>query len=412
MTQHMPQSGPLRFGPLGPRTAHLCIDMQNLFADDTPWHTPWMKRVLPVVVEIAERHPERTIFTRFIPAHHPDELPGSWRRYYRHWAELTLERIDKRLLELVPPLARLAPPAAVIDKRLYSPFSVPALHRLLRERGVDSLVVTGAETDVCVLAAGLDAGDLRHSGVFGARAAVCLSVQSAAPPSEPQRRPRRLGRVLRLHLRQHRLGARIVGLAVQGESEIARDVVVAGIDQRLVRQLRELPRKGVVEPVRVTAIVAIAGARVEQRVAAEQGRTVAMRDDADMRHRMARRVEAFQFDGLADLDDVTGLEAAVNALDLVLGAGMRQQFGVRRADDLIVAAGMVAVMVRVQHLRDAPALCLRGGEAFLVVERIDRERLAGFGAGDQVIEIPSGIGGPDLFDNHPSAPGVFSEARV
>src|SRR5438067_965007 len=170
MTHQMPQSGPLRFGPLGPRTAHLCIDMQNLFAEDTPWHTPWMTRVLPMVVEIAERHPEQTIFTRFIPAQHPDELPGSWRRYYRHWAELTLARIDQRLLELVPSLARLAPPAAIIDKRLYSPFSEPALHRLLRERGVDSLVVTGAETDVCVLAAVMDAVDLGYRGVLASAA--------------------------------------------------------------------------------------------------------------------------------------------------------------------------------------------------------------------------------------------------
>jgi nicotinamidase-related amidase len=50
----MTQANPLRFGPLGPKTAHLCIDMQNLFAEDTPWHTPWMNRVLPIVVEIAE----------------------------------------------------------------------------------------------------------------------------------------------------------------------------------------------------------------------------------------------------------------------------------------------------------------------------------------------------------------------
>src|SRR5947199_1591365 len=135
MTQQLPQSGRLLFGPLGPRTAHLCIDMQNLFADDTPWHTPWMKRVLPVVVEIAERHPERTVFTRFIPARHPDELPGSWRRFYRRWAELTLERIDPRLLELVPPLQRLVPPATVIDKPVYSPFAEPELPQPLRSRG-------------------------------------------------------------------------------------------------------------------------------------------------------------------------------------------------------------------------------------------------------------------------------------
>jgi hypothetical protein len=30
----------LRFGPLTDRTVHLCVDMQNLFALETPWHTP------------------------------------------------------------------------------------------------------------------------------------------------------------------------------------------------------------------------------------------------------------------------------------------------------------------------------------------------------------------------------------
>jgi len=149
----------LRFGALDHRTVHLCIDMQNLFAEDTPWNTPWMKRVLPIIERLAERHPERTVFTRFIPARHPDELPGAWRRYYRKWAELTLERIEPRLIELVPSLARLAPPAAVIDKRVYSPFAERALHGLLRQRRIESLVISGAETDVCVLAAVLDAVD-------------------------------------------------------------------------------------------------------------------------------------------------------------------------------------------------------------------------------------------------------------
>jgi len=170
----MTLSSPLPFGPLDRRTAHLCIDMQNLFAEDTPWHTPWMKRVLPAVIEIAERHPEQTIFTRFIPARHPDELPGSWRRYYRRWPDLTLERIDRRLLEVVPLLARLAPPAAVTDKRLYSPFAEPSLHELLRKRGIGSLVITGAETDVCVLAAVLDAVDLGYRVVL-ASDALCSS---------------------------------------------------------------------------------------------------------------------------------------------------------------------------------------------------------------------------------------------
>jgi nicotinamidase-related amidase len=170
----MAGSGSLRFGSLGERTVHLCIDMQNLFAEGTPWHTPWMKRVLPVVAGIAERHAERTIFTRFIPARHPDELPGSWRRYYRRWAELTLDRLDPGLLDLVPPLARLAPPAVTLDKRVYSPFVERALWGELRRRRADTLVITGAETDVCVLAAVMDAVDHGYRVVL-ATDALCSS---------------------------------------------------------------------------------------------------------------------------------------------------------------------------------------------------------------------------------------------
>jgi nicotinamidase-related amidase len=170
----MTYSGALPYGPLNQRTVHLCIDMQRLFAEATPWHTPWMDRVLPVVVRIAEAHPEQTIFTRFIPARHPDELPGTWRRFYRRWAALTLERIDPGLLDLVAPLARLAPPAAVIDKRVYSPFSEPAIWHVLRERHADTLVITGAETDVCVLSAVMDAVD-RGFRVVLAADAICSS---------------------------------------------------------------------------------------------------------------------------------------------------------------------------------------------------------------------------------------------
>ena len=170
----MAQASSLPHGPLTDRTVHLCIDMQRLFAEDTPWHTPWMERVLPVVVRIAEAHPAQTIFTRFIPPRHPDELPGAWRRFYRRWAELTLERIDPGLLDLVPPLARLAPPAVTIDKRVYSPFSERAIWRVLRQHRIDSLVITGAETDVCVLATVMDAVD-HGFRVILATDAICSS---------------------------------------------------------------------------------------------------------------------------------------------------------------------------------------------------------------------------------------------
>jgi nicotinamidase-related amidase len=146
--------------PLTDRTIHLCVDMQNVFAEDTPWHTPWMKRVLPRVVAIAEHRPAATIFTRFIPPVEPDEAPGVWRDYFERWRELTRSRIDPRLLELVEPLGRFVPPAGVLDKPFYSPFHATSLAETLRRRGCDALVISGAETDMCVLAAVLDAIDL------------------------------------------------------------------------------------------------------------------------------------------------------------------------------------------------------------------------------------------------------------
>jgi nicotinamidase-related amidase len=149
----------LAYGKLADRTIHLCVDMQNMFALDTPWHVSWMAEILPAVRRIAERQPHRTVFTRFIPPARTEEATGSWRRYYERWGAFTGERVDPAWLDLVPPLAALVPPAAVIDKDTYSPFAAPALLQLLRAREADSVVITGAETDVCILAAVLGAVD-------------------------------------------------------------------------------------------------------------------------------------------------------------------------------------------------------------------------------------------------------------
>ncbi|WP_159346770.1 cysteine hydrolase family protein [Roseomonas harenae] len=155
----MPDEKGLRYGPLTTSCAHLCVDMQNLFAEKTAWHTPWMERVLPVVERISKRYPERTIFTRFIPATHPGEGHGTWKRYYERWAEMTQEALAPGMVDLVPSLAQLVPPAQVLDKARYSPWVEPELEAILRRRGIDTLVITGAETDVCVLAAVLGAVD-------------------------------------------------------------------------------------------------------------------------------------------------------------------------------------------------------------------------------------------------------------
>ena len=160
--------------PLTDKTVHLCIDMQQLFSSEGPWATPWMERVLPVVTEMAGRFPERTVFTRFITPRRPEDMPGMWQRYYQRWRDTTQEHIDSRLLELVPPLERLVPPATVIDKTRYSAFVGSQLLAHLRDREADGLIVTGSETDVCVLATVLGAVDLGYR-VIVVRDAICSS---------------------------------------------------------------------------------------------------------------------------------------------------------------------------------------------------------------------------------------------
>lgn len=160
--------------PPGDRAAHLCIDMQRLFSSEGVWPTPWMDRVLPVVAEIADRHKERTIFTRFITPVNAGDMPGMWRPYYRRWAQTTRQILHPDMLELMPPLKVLTPPATVIDKTRYSAFAGSGLSQHLVERGVDTLVITGSETDVCVLSTVLSAVDLGYR-VIVVRDGICSS---------------------------------------------------------------------------------------------------------------------------------------------------------------------------------------------------------------------------------------------
>ncbi len=149
----------LRFGPLGDNAFHLCVDMQNMFAGQTDWHTPWMERVLPNVERLVRRDPARTIFTRFVPAQNAEAAQGAWRQYYERWHTMTLDEIDPAMVEIVPSLADFVPPAIVFDKSTYGPWNDGALEGLLRCRRIDTLVVTGGETDVCVLGTVLGAVD-------------------------------------------------------------------------------------------------------------------------------------------------------------------------------------------------------------------------------------------------------------
>ncbi|KAB2654854.1 cysteine hydrolase [Brucella tritici] len=139
---------------------HICVDVQRMFLEDTPWHVPWMERVLPQIEAVAGRHDARTVFTRFIPPRHADDVRGTWRDYYKKWSAMTGERLPAELLELPARLNRFVPPARVFDKAVYSPWTNGRLFRTFQAEAVETVVITGGETDVCVLATVMGAIDL------------------------------------------------------------------------------------------------------------------------------------------------------------------------------------------------------------------------------------------------------------
>jgi nicotinamidase-related amidase len=155
----MPEQDVLRHGPIGPSAIHLCVDMQRMFAERTAWGMPWLARVLPNILAITSAHSAQTLFTRFIPANKPGQGVGMWRHYYTRWASMTVEQLGPEMVDLVPDLAAFVPPARIFDKHVYSPWTGSDLQLQLRDAGVDTVIITGGETDVCVLSTVLGAID-------------------------------------------------------------------------------------------------------------------------------------------------------------------------------------------------------------------------------------------------------------
>jgi nicotinamidase-related amidase len=161
--------------PLTPRTVHLCVDMQRIFSSEGPWATPWMERVLPVVLAISQRFPERTVFTRFITPQHAKICPGLGVSITKSGGRRPANNStsgSSSSCRTLPSWRRLA---TVIDKTRYSAFFEPFLLQHLRALQADGLIVTGSETDVCVLATIMGAVDHGYRVIL-VRDGVCSSL--------------------------------------------------------------------------------------------------------------------------------------------------------------------------------------------------------------------------------------------
>ena len=170
---------PLAFGPLDARTFHLCIDMQRIFLEPGPWYCGGGPRA-PAGVPSAGCSSTRLDNSALHPLHHGGERAGSaatgaWQRYYRHWHAVTQNEAGAEILDLHPALGPHAAAERVFDKPTHDAFDSPDLARHIAAAAPSALVLSGVETDVCVLATAMSAVDLGYRTVI-ATDAVASSV--------------------------------------------------------------------------------------------------------------------------------------------------------------------------------------------------------------------------------------------
>lgn len=161
--------------PLGPAALHVAVDVQRLFVEPSPWQAPAMAAIVPNVARLARALP--TLFTRFVPAASAVAAPRRWRRYYERWREVTLDRLDPAMVELVDALSPRPGIDRVVDKPTYSLFECAEAVRGLEATSADTLLFSGGETDVCVLATLLGAVDRGYRVVVVTDAVASFSAE-------------------------------------------------------------------------------------------------------------------------------------------------------------------------------------------------------------------------------------------
>lgn len=164
--------------PLDDRALHVVIDMQTLFAPPGVWGLDGIHALSRPIGRIIAAKPDKTVFTRFVTPTHAGEANGCWRGYYEHWTDVTQAHLPPDGLDVLPELQRLAPDAAILDKTTHSAFESGDLADHVKASGATTLVLTGIETDVCVLGTALSAIDRGYHVII-----VSDAVASSSPPA-------------------------------------------------------------------------------------------------------------------------------------------------------------------------------------------------------------------------------------
>ena len=165
--------------PIGSDGVHVVVDMQRLFAEDTGWLVPTIHTVLPNIQRLVDHRPDRALYPRFITPKSAEAADGHWKAFYRRWPQVTQDRLaSPALFDLMAPLSAKAPADAQIDKPGFSSFSTPDFAKALARLKAGPLVLTGVETDACVLATAIDAMDRGYRVIVASDAVTSTSLEA------------------------------------------------------------------------------------------------------------------------------------------------------------------------------------------------------------------------------------------
>jgi len=155
-------------------TAHLVIDLQNGFMEPgAPVEVPAAREIVPHVNAISKavrNAGARNIFVRFTT---PAAALDQWSSFYTRFSAETRQQHQEAFApgahywELWPELD-VRTDEAKVDKGRFAAF-IPGtceLHRMLQERGVDTLIITGTLTNCCCESTARDAMQLNYKVIF------------------------------------------------------------------------------------------------------------------------------------------------------------------------------------------------------------------------------------------------------
>ena len=140
----------IKFGKIERETIHLCIDMQRIFLEPSPWFCKQGIEILEPILALIRHQPYKSWFSQFMTPNNSNEMENSWERYYEYWKPLTQDHLEKGMLDIHQGLFQESSTPQIFEKFSYDSFKNTELDKELKSLSVKTLIITGVTMAGCV----------------------------------------------------------------------------------------------------------------------------------------------------------------------------------------------------------------------------------------------------------------------